>query len=65
MQAFAGTALYLFLPENVRLAACNFSVKLQLFCAVRAITCWDWLWLFFVSSKQCFCPYKTLFTIFK
>ncbi|MEG4115520.1 MULTISPECIES: hypothetical protein [unclassified Microcoleus] len=24
MQAFAGTALYLYLPENILLAACNF-----------------------------------------
>jgi hypothetical protein len=41
------------------------SVKLLLFCAVRALTCWDWLWLFSLGSKQCFCPYKTLFTNFK
>jgi hypothetical protein len=41
----------------------NFSVNLLLFCAVNALPCWDWLWLFFVSSKQCFCPYKTLLLI--
>ncbi|MEG4589178.1 hypothetical protein QUA54_28760 [Microcoleus sp. MOSTC5] len=29
MQAFAGTALYLFLPENVRLSAC---ILLFLYC---------------------------------
>jgi len=36
MQVFAETALYLYLPENILLAASNFLVKLLLFCAIRS-----------------------------
>jgi hypothetical protein len=35
IQVFAGAALYLYLPENI-LQMPEFSVKLLLFCAVRA-----------------------------
>jgi hypothetical protein len=32
-----------------------FSVNLLPFCAVHAFAHWDWLWLFLIGSKQCFC----------
>jgi hypothetical protein len=38
---------------------------LLLFCVERAFGYWGWFWLFSIGSKQCFCPYTTLFTNFK
>jgi hypothetical protein len=41
------------------------SVKLLLFCAVHSFACWDWLWLFLISSKQWFCDHKPDFYVQK
>ncbi|MEG4263576.1 hypothetical protein [Microcoleus sp. POL1_C1] len=38
VQVFAGTALYLYLPENI-LKRLTFSVKLLLFCVERTFAC--------------------------
>jgi hypothetical protein len=43
----------------------QFPAKLLLFCAVRAFACWGWLWLFSISSKQCFCDRKPDFCVQK
>jgi hypothetical protein len=62
LQAFAGAALYLYLPENI-LQMPEFFGQMLLFCAVRVLTCWDWLGLFSLGSKQWFCPYKPDFYV--
>jgi hypothetical protein len=64
MQVFAGAALYLYLPENI-LLACNFLPNYCFFVLFVHLPVEDWLWLFLISSKQCFCPYKPYLLHFK
>jgi len=57
IQTFAGTALYLFLSENIwqtPAISCPFTA----FLCRECIFCWGWLWLFSIGSKQWFCDRK-------
>ena len=61
LQGLHSTCIY----RKISCKCLQFYAKLLLFCVERTFACWGWFWLFFVSSKQCFCDHKPDFYVQK